>query len=187
MKARQVCLAAAAATGLALGSGAVHAEVCSDTNFGTPFVTGCAGSFAGTLDGGAAELAFLKATFGDTFSLAGRSDDVDFGPFTSNPQVAFNGTLSFDSPVSGVFVLGLVSSGQHSFYRFNTKRRIGGLGFDSLEGVATTPQGNPFALDYAVLYTAVAAVPEPATSLMLAGGVMALLGWQRRGAARRRA
>jgi hypothetical protein len=185
MKARQVCLAAAAATGLALGSGAVRAEVCSNTNFGTPFLTGCAGSFIGALVGGSPELALLNATFGDTFTFAGRSDDAGFGPFTANPHVAFNGTLSFDSPVSGVFVLGLVSSGQHSFYRFSTKRRIGGLGFDSLEGVATTPQGNPFALDYAVLYTAVAQVPEPATSLLLAGGVMALLGWQRRRAAQR--
>ncbi len=83
--------------------------------------------------------------------------------------------------MTGIFVLGLVSGGQHSFYRFNTKRRIGGLDFDSLEGVATTPQGNPVPLDYAVLYRgAVGAVPEPATTLMLGAGAMALLGWQRR-------
>jgi anthranilate synthase component 1 len=53
------------------------------------------------------------------------------------------------------------------------------------DGRAQPHQGNPFALDYAVLYTAVAQVPEPATSLLLAGGVMALLGWQRRRAAQR--
>lgn len=170
------CLAAAV---LALGAAGAQAEVCSDTNVATPFLTGCAGSFAGTLSGAPSELASLGTLFGAPFLYVGSSNDADFGPFTANPQVAFNLTLAFDVPETGVFVLGLVSAGQHSFYRFTTKRRIGGLEFDSLEGVATTPQGNPFALDYAVLYRAVP-VPEPGTSLMLATGALALLGWRRR-------
>jgi hypothetical protein len=167
---------------LALGSASVAAEVCTNTNWSTPFFTGCAGSFVGTLDASASEAASLTALFGGEWEVAGRSDAADNGPFVDNPQVAFNGTLAFDEPVSGRFVLGLVSAGQHSFYAFTTKRRIGGLGFDSLEGVATTPQGNPWPLDYAVLYMSVAVVPEPAPALMLAAGALALA-WRRRRAA----
>lgn len=169
-----------ALAGLALGCATAQAdEVCTNTNFASPFMTGCAGAFAGQLVGAASELAALQAIFGVEFSYAGRSDDPVFGPFTTNPQVAFNGTLSFDTPETGVFVLGLASAGQYSLYRFTTKRRIGSLDFDSLEGVATTPQGNPFALDYAALYRATP-VPEPAAALTLGAGALALVGWHRR-------
>jgi hypothetical protein len=148
-----------------LAAATAQAEVCSHTLWSTAFNTGCAGSFAGGLSGGSSELAALGASFGGAWDYVGSSADAGFGPFTGNPQVAFNGVLNFDDPVSGRFVLGIVSNGQHSFYAFSTKRRIGGLGFDSLEGVATTPQGNPFPLDYAVLYVASQAT---------------LLGWRRR-------
>jgi hypothetical protein len=123
-------------------------------------------------------LSSLTAAFGGEYLYVGSSGDEGFGPFLDNPQVAFNGVFSFDEPETGIFVLGLVSAGQHSFYRFRTSRRIGGLGFDSTEGIATTPQGNPWPLDYAVLYRA-APVPEPASQLLLAGGILALLGWRR--------
>jgi hypothetical protein len=168
-----------AAAVLAVGCATAQAgDVCTNTNFATPFMTGCAGAFAGQLVGDAGELAALQALFGSEFTYAGRSDDAGFGPFTANPRVAFNGTLSFDTPETGDFVLGLASAGQYSVYRFTTKRRIGSLDFDSLEGVATTPQGNPFALDYAVLYRATP-VPEPATALTLGAGALALIGWRR--------
>lgn len=179
MRAGTALRAALAGAALAVAGGA-QAEVCSHTVFSTPFMTGCAGAFAGTLDGSAAELAALGAAFGDGWVFMGRSDDADFGPFVANPQVAFNGALAFDVPITGRFVLGLVSAGQHSFYSFTTKRRIGELGFDSLEGVATTPQGNPFPLDYAVLYMATAAVPEPGTWALWTAGLAALVGLKRR-------
>lgn len=175
MKRAHLALAAAA---LACMGSTARAENCGDTLWATAFYTGCSGSFVGTLNGDVSELAAITARFGGQWDYVGRSDEPDAGPFLGNPQVAFNGLLSFDEPVSGYFVLGIVSAGKHSYYGFNTKRRIGGLGFDSLEGVATTPQGNPFPLDYAVLYLPVP-VPEPAPWLMLAGGA-ALLAWRRR-------
>jgi hypothetical protein len=174
MKRGHATLAATAAALALVASGGVRAEECAHTVWATPFFVGCAGAFVGTLDGGSGELSALTTAFGGEWSYLGRSDDTDHGPFVGNPQVAFNGVLSFDEPMSGSFVIGLVSSGQHSYYRFTTKRRIGGLGFDSLEGVATTPQGNPFPLDYAVLYTLSAAVPEPSAALLLAAGLATL-------------
>lgn len=161
------------AAGLALASVAASAENCADTNWGTPFYQRCAGSFDGGLDGSADELAALSTLFGGSYEYAGRSSDADFGPFVDNPQVAFNGVLSFDTAVSGSFVLGVVSAGKYSFYSFTTKRRIGGLGFNSLEGVATTPQGNPFPLEYAALFVATT-VPEPPAAWLLALGAAAL-------------
>lgn len=170
---KQAALRTLLAAGLALASAAASAENCGDTVWGTPFYLRCAGSFDGALVGDSSELQALTSAFGGTWEFIGRSDDAGFGPFTSNPQVAFNGTLSFDEPVSGAFVLGIVSAGKYSFYNFSTKRRIGGLGFDSLEGVATTPQGNPFPLDYAALYLSTA-VPEPSSVWLLAAGAAAL-------------
>lgn len=155
-------------------------EVCSHTSLSILPPPACMGSFIGGLDGSADELALLKANWALDFTYLGRSDEADFGPFASNPQVAFNGSLAFDEKHSGQFVLGLVSAGKHSYYLINTKRNLGGLVFDSLEGVATGPQGNPFALDYAALYVAAVAVPEPAPALLLAAGLAALTLLRRR-------
>lgn len=170
MKLRRHTIAATAAAvlaGLAASSALAAAppaaaEVCSDTTLSILPPPACMGSFVGGLDGSGDELGLLKAAWSMDFVYLGRSDEADFGPFAANPQVAFNGSLAFDQPHSGQFVLGLVSAGKHSYYFINSKRRVGGLVFDSLEGVATTPQGNPFALDYAALYVA-AIVPEPGT------------------------
>ncbi len=150
-------------------------EVCSHTTLSILPPPACIGSFVGGLDGSADEIALLKATWALDFTYLGRSDDADNGPFLSNPQVAFNGALEFDEKHSGQLVLGLVSAGKHSYYFVNTKRNLGGLVFTSLEGVATTPQGNPFTLDYAALYVAnVPAVPEPGSAALLALGLAGL-------------
>ena len=176
MKPRHALLAALLALVASASSAAtqpVLTEVCSHTTLSILPTPACVGSFQGSLTGSAAELALLSSTWGDTWVSKGRSDEPDFGPFTGNPGVAFNGTLGFDVPTSGHFVLGLVSSGKYSLYLINTKRRIGGLSFDNLEGVATTPQGNPYPLDYAVLYMTTA-VPEPGSAWLLAMGLAGL-------------
>lgn len=173
-----VALASLAADPALAATSPLATEDCSDTTLSILPPPACIGSYLGELDGSADERGLLAATWGQDFNYLGRSDEADYGPFVDNPQVAFNGTLAFDQPHSGQFVLGLASAGKHSFYLINTKRRVGGLVFDSLEGVATTPQGNPFALDYAALYVAATPVPEPTTGLLLGGGVLALLAWR---------
>lgn len=154
-------LCCGAASGVWAAPPPAPVEVCSHTAWSILPQPACLGATSGGLTGAASELATLSAQWGQAWTFAGSSADTDFGPFAGNPQVSFNGTLAFDEPHTGFFVIGLVSSGKNSLYLINTKRRIGGLSFDSLEGVATTPQGNPFPLDYAVLYLA-SPVPEPA-------------------------
>jgi hypothetical protein len=150
-------------------------EVCSHTVWSILPQPACVGATNGDLTGAADELTALSARWGEVWTFAGSSADADFGPFSGNPQVPFNGTLAFDTLHTGYFAIGLVSSGKNSVYLFNTKRRIGGLSFDSLEGVATTPQGNPFPLDYAVLYLATS-VPEPPTGALWLLGLAGLGG-----------
>ena len=156
---------------------AAWAENCTDTGFVSQPAAECRGSFNGSLNGSASELAYLATQWGGSWSYAGKSDDSGNGPFTGNPQVAFSGVLGFDTPVSGDFVIGLKAGPQYSYYLFRGALSLGSLSFDSTEGVATNVQGNPLALSHAALY--VAAVPEPGVWALLTAGLLAI-GWRAR-------
>jgi hypothetical protein len=145
------------------------AESCYDSNFSNLAAADCRGSLTGLLSGGVSETSYLGSQWLGQWTYAGSSADAGNGPFTQNPQVMFNGLLNFDAPVAGDFVIGLESNGQHSYYLFHAPTSVAGLSFDSTEGVATSPQGNPMTLTHATLYTP-SAVPEPASfALLLAG------------------
>ena len=158
---------------------AARAENCGDTGFVAQAASDCRGSFAGSLNGAAAELAYLAAQWGGGWTYSGNSDDGGNGPFTANPQVAFSGVLGFDAPISGDFVIGLKAGTQYSYYLFRGASGLSALTFSSTEGVATTVQGNPLALSHASLY--VAAVPEPGAWALLSAGLLGV-GWRARGA-----
>jgi hypothetical protein len=150
----------------ALTSLAAHSEACTDT-VTSPSYLNCAGSFVGNLTGAAAELTALTGSFGGTWAYAGKSDDLNFGPFTGNPDTNA-GTLTFDAAVYGQFVLGLKAATQYSYYLFDA----GGGGITSIDfttlGVAQNGFGVAQNLSHAVLY--LAPVPEPQTyGLMLLG------------------
>lgn len=171
---------------LAIGSAAVAlsapalAENCANTTFSALAASACAGSFVGNLNGSAAELTVLGSSFPGSFSYAGSSNDASFGPFTADPSGATGGTLTFDSAISGQFVIGLKAANNYSFYLFNAASPLTSLSFDSTAGVALNAQGLPQNLSHATLY--VGAVPEPETyALMLAGlGVIGWVGRRRR-------
>lgn len=162
------------ATVVALSSSSVFARIaptpsCTDTTFSSLASTACAGSSAGNINGTLSETAFIGSEFGGVFSYIGKSDDAQHGPFTSNPTTATNGTLTFDSPLGGVFVIGLMGANRHSFYLFDAVSPVSSLTFESMEGVALNHRSIAQDLSHANLYVA-APVPEPqAYALMMAG------------------
>lgn len=156
----------------ALFAGSASAEICTNTTFSALASSDCAGSFVGNINGSASEITFLNAEFGNMFTYAGKSDDAGNGPFTSNPEVSMGGTLTFDSPILGTFVIGLKAANNYSYYLFTALVPINSLTFDSTAGVAVNGRGIPQDLSHANLYitSAVPPVPEPETyALMLAG------------------
>jgi hypothetical protein len=151
------------------------AEDCADTTFTALTATSCLGSFSGNINGNASEATFLTTNFGGTFVYAGKSDDSNSGPFTSNPGVSTNGVLTFDSAISGSFVIGLMSANQHSYYLFDALTPITSLTFNSTAGVAENQNGIPQQLSHAALYLGtVAAVPEPGSYALLLAGLGAV-------------
>jgi hypothetical protein len=160
----------AAALSAALLAGSAHAEVCTDSVI-TPSYISCVGSFTGNLNGSASELAALGGSFGGTWLYAGKSDDLNAGPFTTNPLTGA-GSLSFDSPVFGSFVLGLKAGTQYSYYLFDAGiAGISSLNFTTL-GVAQNGNGVGQTLSHASLY--VNAVPEPASVALYLLGLLGL-------------
>jgi hypothetical protein len=149
------------------------AENCADTSWSALASTSCAGSFEGNINGSAGELADLSTYFSGTWMYEGKSDDGGNGPFTDNPT-STSGTLTFDDPISGVFVIGLKAANNYSYYYFDAgAESISSLTFDTTAGVATNDQGIAQALSHAALYSGdsvVPGIPEPETyALMLAG------------------
>ena len=166
------CRAAFVALLVAASALPAYAENCPDTGFTALAATDCRGAFNGTLNGSASEAATLAAAWGGAWVYVGKSDDNSNGPFGTNPQTAFSGLLTFDTPISGNFVIGLVAGNQFSYYLFNAAPAVASLTYDTTEGVATTVQGNPLALSHAALY--VSAVPEASTGAMLLAGLLSV-------------
>jgi hypothetical protein len=110
------------------------------------------------------------AGFG-SFTYAGASD-VGTGTFMGNPSGATSGTLTFASPQTGNFVLGIKGANNYSLYLFDGgSTGISTLDFDTF-GIA---KGNGMAgpgLSHAVLFTS--AVPEPETWALMLGGLFAI-------------
>ena len=163
---------AVAIAGLAFATTAA-AENCSNTTFTALASTDCAGSFVGNINGSGSETTFLNSRFGGTFTYAGASDGPNNGPFTSNPAVSINGTLTFDSPILGNFVIGIKAANNFSYYFFSALSPTSFLTFSSTSGIAVN--GNaPKDLSHANLYVMTPPVPEPETYALMLAGLAAL-------------
>ena len=156
-----------------------HAEACGATTFSSVAASSCSGAYTGNLNGKVAELDALASLFGGTWSYLGASNSTGFGPFSAAPNGATSGTLSFDSAVSGRFVIGLKAANQYSYYFFDSASPISSLSFNTTAGVATNARGIAQNLSHAVLYTGSALppiasatpVPEPGGWAMFAAGL----------------
>ena len=129
-------------------------------------VTGGAGNIADL------EFFFSGFTGNGTFVFAGRSNEANGGPFQFDPGRVSMGTLQFDQPITGLFVLALQSAedDNYSAYLFDSSA-FGGfapsINFDT-DGIAH-PDGTarpiPPHLRFAGLFiqpSAPGTVPEPA-------------------------
>jgi hypothetical protein len=162
-------LAVAATLSLAsLGASATAVVRCSDSSAttGNAGYISCQGPTSGNIAPGQTSTALFSG-FG-TFNLVGKSDDAGFGPFASNPAGVTSGTLSFDTPQTGLFVLGIKGGPDFSLYLFNGGvAGISTLSFDTLGIVKGNGSAGP-GLSHLALFTQ--PVPEPESyALMLAG------------------
>ncbi|MGE3310525.1 MAG: VPDSG-CTERM sorting domain-containing protein [Limisphaerales bacterium] len=154
---------------------------CGDSNTignvvggGTDSYDDCAGWFSGNINGNAAELTAIASEFGGTsadWTYQGKSDDAGNGPFGSNPSVT-SGTVTFDTPVTSAFVVGIKGGPSYSFYYFLANAAgIESIDFDTLGIVKGN--GNPSPeLSHLALYT----MRSSGTEVPDSGSMVALMG-----------
>ena len=136
----------------------------------------CSGAWVGNNTGpeSAAAQAIANGFGAGVLPYRGTSDtpvSLGYGPFQSNPTGLTTGTLLFDFPMYGPFVLGLKAAHNFSlFYYDGSPQPISSINFSTM-GVAVNKQGGVQGLSHASLYGGVTApIPEPETyALMLAG------------------
>lgn len=145
---------------------------CADSvaTFGNAGYLDCVGAFSGNVMGDVGEASYLSGVWGGDWTWHGKSDDAGSGPFTAGYGGATSGTLVFDAPIQGLFVLAIKGGPTYSFYEFDGGTSgIGSLSFDTL-GVAKGNGGAGPGLSHFGLYVPSGPVPEPQTyALMLAG------------------
>jgi hypothetical protein len=133
---------------------------------------GCRGAYVGNDANQQADvLQVIQADAGVPYVWLGKSDDANNGPFTSNPG-GTSGMLTFDSPITGFFVLSLKAGNFFSLYGFNGTN-TSSVSFTTI-GVGVNANGGPLGLSHASLYVPATVVPEPSTYVLMATGLLAM-------------
>jgi hypothetical protein len=162
---------------------AASAQSCADMT-SLPAYMQCTGALGGNIGDNndlAAELSLLSSTFGGSYTFIGQTGDAGFGPFANDPSGSPSGSLNFDNPMTGLFVVGLKGANTYSFYLYNGGvAGISSVTFNMI-GSSTNDHGIAQELSHAALYTANggtvgtnAVVPEPSTYMLMGAGLAAL-------------
>jgi hypothetical protein len=131
----------------------------------------CYGPLGGQANAAANQTTYLNTNFAayGPFSLLGKSDDANGGPFTGNDL----NPLVFDTPISGYFALGLQQAGEYSMYILFANPSASSVNWNTL-GVANNGGTGADKLSHAVLYQGGTPVPEPTSLGLIAAGLAGL-------------
>lgn len=148
----------------------------------SPAAQACAGAFKGNDKHYATEIAQLieSSGWGDNAQYLGTTDSGSGqGPFSSVANGP-NGTIVFDSPLTGSYVFVLKAANKFSLYYFANLAGATQLTYTTL-GTSLNPRDAPQGLSHASLWsTRRVSVPEPGSGLLLGAAFMALLAVARR-------
>lgn len=166
-------LALAFAPGLANAAVSCTDSIVTDDTSINPSYVSCTGAFEGNTSNGTINYG------GVDFDFIGKTgaDGSGSGPFGAFGADYKSGVLTFDTPWTGTFVIGLKAGNDYSLYQFSSVAGVTQIFFDTL-GVSVNPNGIGNGLSHVSLYggVPVPSVPEPETyALMLAGlGIVGL-------------
>lgn len=157
------------------------------------FYVGCIGGTQGNI--GTGSVGSSATLFGESFSFFGSTDGMgnESGPFGAIGPNANGGTLVFDDPWIGTFILGVKAGQYYSLYKFVATTPVESIQFDTL-GVLANANNGGNNLSHVALYGGQAAplrvpndpvpsVPEPGSAALM----LAALGVAGAAARRRRA